>query len=286
MSSNLTPGTQVRFFAPLRMTTLFKHNPIGILDSGLGGLSICRSIMDELPHESTLYIADSAHTPYGKRSASEVLDLTRKMIDFLRTKHVKAVVVACNTITVSGIASFRETYPDVPIIGTVPAVKPAVAVTKNKRIGILSTTGTAQSDYQKQLIREFASDCMVITHGTDELVPLIEQGIVDGEHMDKILQKQLVIFQKEQVDTLVLGCTHYPLVKDSIAKILGSNVTILDSGEAIAHQVRRVLENADDIVRSSNLCHEFYTTGSKDIAKKLLYATIGDKNSTFVAVTL
>jgi glutamate racemase len=258
-------------------------HPIGILDSGLGGLSIGRKIIQELPQESTIYIADSAHTPYGKRSSTDILSLSKKMIEFLLQKHVKAIVVACNTITVVSIASLREAYPDVPIIGTVPAIKPAASLSKKKRIGMLSTTGTAQSEYQKNLIKEFAADCIVITHGTDTLVPLIEQGIINGKQMTNTLQEELAIFKEKQIDTLVLGCTHYPLLKSQIAKILGPDVTVLDSGEAIAKQVRRVLENNGDIVRSSNPYHKFYTTGTLDVAKKVLSATIGDEQLTFVS---
>lgn len=265
-------------------------HPIGILDSGLGGLTIWKEIVAQLPHESTLYIGDSFHAPYGARSSEEIYQLTKRLIDFLLTKEVKIIVVACNTITVSCLDKLREDFPQVALIGTVPVVKTAAATSNNKRIGILSTTRTAQSEYQKELIASFAKDCTVSNYGTDELVPLIERGEMSGEQMNEILPRILSVFQKERIDTLALGCTHFPFLRKQMQEILGPDVVILDSGPSIARQVKRVLEEHKAVAEQAEATHEFYTTGDETLANKLLQATIatleGVKHGQFHKVTV
>jgi glutamate racemase len=246
------------------------NNPIGILDSGLGGLTILKAITKELPHESIVYAGDSANTPYGSKSESEMYLRAKQIVEFLLSKNVKIIVIACNTITVNNVHRLREEYPHLPIIGTVPVVKTAASVTKNKRIGILSTTSTAQSDYQKKLIEDFASDCIVFNQGTDELVPLIEKGEQDGEEMKRVLKKTLSTFQKEGIDTLVLGCTHFPFVEKQMGDILGSQVKLLDSGGAIARQVKRILTENNSLAEETEPFLHVFTTGNIQIATKLL----------------
>lgn len=251
-----------------------KNAPIGILDSGLGGLTIWKEIHSLLPHESTIYLGDSLHTPYGQRSSEEIHQLAKKLVAFLLGKGVKVIVIACNTITVSSLERLRQEFPHVSFIGTVPVVKTAVATTRNKRIGILSTTHTAKSQYQKALIDSFAGECVVVNEGTDALVPLVERGELTGEKMEALLGNVLDVFQKEQCDTLVLGCTHFPFLKRQMQQILGSKVTILDSASAIAQQVRRVLASEHTISTEKEGVSQFYTTGDNRLANKLLQATI------------
>jgi len=250
------------------------NNPIGILDSGVGGLTVLQAVITELPHESVVYIGDSLNIPYGAKSADEIYNLAKELIEFLLSKKVKLIVIACNTITVCCLDRLRSEYPDVPIVGAVPVVKTAAAVSENKRIGILSTTQTAQSDYQKHLIEEFANGCDVLNYGTDELVPLIEKGLLGGPKLKTVLQKVLLPFQKEDVDTIALGCTHFPLVRKQMQEILGPHVQLLDSGGAIARQVRRVLEHNNARAEHTNSEIMVYTTGDPDIAKKLVVSTI------------
>lgn len=231
------------------------NRSIGILDSGIGGITIWKEVAKELPKESTIYIADSKNVPYGVKTPKEIHKLARKLVHFLLKRDVKLIVIACNTITVSCLDKLRREFPQVPIVGTVPVVKTASEKTRNKKIGILSTVGTAKSAYQKKLIEKFAKDLKVLNIGTDKLVPLIEKG----EDVDLVLPKVLKPFK--EVDVLALGCTHFPLVKNKIQKILGSNVLILDSGPAIARQVRRVLIHNDILSNSKRAKHYFYTTG-------------------------
>src|SRR5256885_11305863 len=235
--------------------------PIGILDSGVGGLSVYQEIVKLLPRESITYIADSKNAPYGEKSSEEIYQLAKRLIDFLLQKKVKLIVIACNTITVMCLNKLRQDYPNIPIIGTVPVIKTAVGVTRNKRVGILSTTRTAQSQYQKNLIRTFAKDCSITNIGTDELVPFIEKGEMTSEKLDYVLRNVLAVFQKEQIDTLALGCTHFPFLRKQIQTLLGEQVTLLDSGGAIARQVKRVLEHNNALSDKEKVDYTLFTTG-------------------------
>lgn len=243
------------------MTNKTNDQPIGILDSGVGGLSIWQEVVKELPHESILYLADTARCPYGSRSQEEITRFARQMVAFLIKKGVKLIVVGCNTITVTCLARLREEFPDIAIVGTVPVIKTAASLTTGP-IGILSTKTTAQSTYQKELIQRFASGRQVVTVGTDELVPLVERGEVDGQLMKQVLTEVLAPFKKAQVLAIALGCSHFPFLKHAIQKEMGESVHVLDSGAAIARQVRRVLETNASLA-SGKASYTFYTTGDK-----------------------
>ncbi|MGI8419092.1 MAG: glutamate racemase [Candidatus Levyibacteriota bacterium] len=256
-----------------------KNHPIGILDSGIGGLTVLKEIQQELPEESIIYIGDSRNIPYGKRQREEIYHLACRMIDFLLQQKVKTIVIACNTITVSCIAQLRETYPDIPLIGTVPVIKKAVEQSKTKRIGVLSTTLTAKSVYQNELIEKFAQGYFVSNHGTDELVPLIEKGIISGSNIEKVLHNYVLLFQKENIDVLVLGCTHFPFIHKLLEKMLGKHIKLLNSGTAIAHQVRRILTHNGLLVTQRNLPDAFYTTGNKTHMSQIGENYIGIKMS-------
>lgn len=237
--------------------------PIGIIDSGLGGLTVTREIQKALPDESLLYVGDSINTPYGEKSDTEIYALSVKLIQFLLRHNVKMIVIACNTITVSCLTTLRRDFPDIPIVGVVPVVKKAVEVSKNKKIGILSTTRTAKSKTQKDLITKYAAAHTVINRGTDRIVPLVENGLWRSKKITRILQQVVRIFKTSQVDTLVLGCTHYPFVASEIREIVGKEVQILDSGSAIGRQVKRILQSNKLITKNHNPDYHFYTTGSQ-----------------------
>ncbi|HVF69496.1 MAG TPA: glutamate racemase [Xanthomonadales bacterium] len=254
------------------------NQPIGILDSGVGGLTIWNEIVSQLPNESTIYIADSLNCPYGNKDTDQVYNLAKRMMEFLLSKEVKLIVVACNSITVTCIDELRKDFPNTPIVGTVPVVKTAAKISRNKRIGILSTTRTAASTYQKDLIKKHAKDCEVFVHGTDELVPLIEEGKVTGVEIEKILREVMEKFKKEQIDTLALGCSHFPFLEKEIEKILGNDVLLLDSGGAIARQVKRVLEQNNSLAENSTKPHyKFFTTGELVPFKKIVKVIGKDK---------
>lgn len=250
-----------------------KNNPIGILDSGVGGLTVLQAIRKELPRESIIAIADSGNAPYGGRSVDFITDQAEWMVEFLLEKKAKLIVIACNTITVTSLEKLRKKYPAVPIVGVVPVIKTAVEMTRNKRIGVLSTTTTAQSLYQKKLIESFASGCHVFNYGTDALVPLIEAGELASGQVSSVLHTTLAPFIKEKIDILALGCTHFPLVRTQIKSILGNRVQVLDSGGAVARQVKRV-STENNLLSQKKPEYSLYTAGDPAIAKKIIASTI------------
>lgn len=237
------------------------NTPIGIIDSGVGGLSVASILIKNLPNESIIYFADSKNCPYGKKTTEEIYRLTQKMVNFLIEKNIKLLVVACNTITVTSIDRLRKDYPKLPIVGIVPVLKTASERTKNEKIGIFSTKVTAQSDYQNDLIEKFAKGCHVLNIGSSDLVPLIEK--LDFEKIDEVLVNELKSFREAGIDTLALGCSHFPLIKDKIRKFL-PGVLVLDSSEAVARQVKRILEHNRILSSSMNPSYNFYTTGNLD----------------------
>lgn len=258
-------------------THSYNNQPIGILDSGVGGFSIWREIVKQLPQESTVYIADSKYCPYGNRSKEEIYQLAKRLVWFLLDKKCKLIVVACNTVTVSCLDRLRQDFLHIPIVGTVPVVKTAAKRSKNKKIGILSTTQTAKSDYQKRLIEKFAGDCEVVNIGTDKLVPFVERGDLQSRFLNKVFKEVLQPFIPASIDTLVLGCSHFPFLKDQMQQILGPKVLILDSGEAIARQVEQVLTARKSLSLQSKPQHEFYTTGNIQQFKNFVQKTIDSK---------
>jgi glutamate racemase len=238
------------------------NDPIGIIDSGVGGLSLVSTLVKNLPNESFIYVADSRNCPYGTKSDEEIHTLTKKMIDFLLTKKIKLLVVACNTITVTSISKLRNDYPTLPIVGIVPVIKTAIEKTKDKKVGIFSTKVTANSVYQKDLIKKFANGLEVLNIGSEVLVPLIES--LNFKAIDKVLEKELKVLKNSGIDVLALGCSHFPLIKDQIQKYL-PNVLILDSAMAVSHQVQRILEHNNLISNSTFPSYNFYTTGDLSV---------------------
>jgi len=246
--------------------------PIGIIDSGIGGLSVWLEIRKLLPEESVLYLADAKNLPYGEKSEKEVYMLAKSLMQYLIDKDVRMIVIACNTITVSALNQFRKDFPSLPIIGTVPVVKTAATRSKNKKIGILSTKTTAESDYQKRLITAFAPDCEVINIGTSKLVSMVETGVVDMT----VLKEELAPFLDANIDTLALGCTHFPFLLPQIQEVLGKDVQILDSATAIARQVKHLLVTEgieSDAVLGS---HKFSTTGDEEVFSAQLGRLVPD----------
>lgn len=234
--------------------------PIGILDSGLGGLTIWRELHTLLPHESMVYIGDHAYLPYGNRRRQEVRSRVKLLITFLRKKGAKCIVIACNTATVSGIDRYRRWFPRLPIIGVVPVIKTAVAITKTKHIAVFSTPNTAGSPYQKRLIAMFAGDCTVENIGIPDLATSIERGDTN-EALEKILRNALDTLALRTVDVIVLGCTHYPLIAPLIARVVGGNIPIIDSAAAVGRHVKRIMDQEQLRSRSGTPYTEFYTTG-------------------------
>lgn len=239
-----------------------KNNPIGVLDSGIGGLSVFLEIKKLLPNEPIMYVCDSKNVPYSTKSDEEILKLASELVKFLLQQKCKLIIVACNTITVSAIDKLRNKFTNISIIGTVPVVKTAAERTKTGKIGIFSTKKTAKSQYQKNLIEKFAAKLEVLDIGSDQIASRIEKGQF-GSEFGNILKYELAPFVNSKIDVLALGCTHYPLVRGEIQKVLGSKIQVIDSGEAVARQAKRILENNNLFYEGSAVVYTFYTSGSK-----------------------
>lgn len=215
--------------------------PIGVFDSGAGGLTVLSSLRQELPGETYMYFGDTAHCPYGMRSDAEITELSVRAIRFLVSHGAKLIVVACNTASQVALNTLRATFP-IPFVGVVPAVKPAARATRKGRIGIAATNQAAKARYLRQLIDEFAEGISVHAVGCPELVTLVEQGELDGPRVEQTVREALQPLLAEDVDVIVLGCTHFPALRPVIERITSKRVQIIDSGSAVARRTRTVLE--------------------------------------------
>lgn len=228
--------------------------PIGIFDSGIGGLSVAIEVLKHLPQEQVLYYADTAHVPYGTREDADIRLLTAQAIEWLYRQGCKVAIVACNTASAFSLDYLRSHYgAQFPIIGLVPAVKPAVIQTVSKVVGVLATPATFRGQLIRDVIKNFAlpAGVEVVPVVSLELVPLIEQGQADSVAMQKILQHYLDPLMVRGADHLVLGCTHYPFLKQAITHIYGDKLALVDSGIAVARQCGRVLAKSDLLNASS-----------------------------------
>ncbi len=215
--------------------------PVGVFDSGVGGLSVLGEIRRLLPNESLLYVADCGHIPYGEKTPEFIRQRCAIIANFLHHQGAKALVVACNTATVAGVADLRRDYPHWPIVGMEPAVKPAAAATRSGIVGVLATTGTLQSAKFAALLDRFATDVQVITQPCPGLVELIEAGDLQSPALRQLLQGYVEPLLAAGCDTLILGCTHYPFLKPLLKHMVPAHISLIDTGAAVARQLQRLL---------------------------------------------
>jgi len=245
------------------------NRPIGVFDSGVGGLSIWRTIRKLLPHESMDFLADSGNVPYGEKSTAQLHDLTTRIVRFLLGNDAKMIVVACNTATVHSIAYMRQTFPDVPFVGVVPVVKTLSSRTKTGTIAVLSTPATSKSPYLAGLIQEFAPDKTVVNIGCDGLENAIESGQVRTRSTTALLERHLAPVKKSDADVVGLGCTHYPFLRSRIKSMLGPGVTLYDPSRPVARRVRQLLERDDALSTNPDPQFRFYTTGNAELVRRV-----------------
>ena len=245
------------------------NNPIGLFDSGIGGTSIWKEIHQLLPKENTIYLADSKNAPYGQKSKDEIIQLSFKNTEFLLDQNCKLIVVACNTATTNAIKELRDKY-DVPFIGIEPAIKPAATNSKTQKIGILATKGTLNSELFYKNVEKF-QDIKIIEQIGYNLVTLIENGEMNSPEMRDLLKKYLTPMIEQNIDYLVLGCTHYPYLIPQIQKIIPKNIKIIDSGEAVARQTKSILENKvgfrNSLEKSTQI---FYTNANPKVLSEIV----------------
>lgn len=252
-----------------------KDGPIGVFDSGVGGLSVWREILRALPREDTIYFADQAHVPYGPRGETEIRSFCDVITRYLLDAHCKAIVVACNTASAAALKHLRETFPQVPTIGMEPAVKPAAALTRNGVVGIMATPATFQGRLFKATAGRHASDIRLINQVCDGLAEQVEAGHLEGPDTQALLRRCLAPILAAGADTVVLACSHYPFVIEPIRDIVGPGVTVIDPAPAIARHLGDVLA-VQGLQRDGQRqgTHAFVTSGdAAHFAKSLLRLT-------------
>ncbi len=252
--------------------------PIGIFDSGVGGLSVFNEVIKQLPHENIIYVADSANCPYGSKTVAQIKKLSQRILEFLIQQNCKLIIVACNTISVNAIKYLR-TLTNIPLVAIEPATKLALRKTKNKRIGILATPKTFQGKLFQQTKKENAQQAKIYTQPGYGLVEQVEGGQLNSTITEKILKKDLDKLIQHNIDQLVLGCTHYPFLLPLIKKNISSSINIIDPAPAVARQVKRRLSLKNNINHQKQLGqYLFYTTGQPQVLANLLEKSIVKKS--------
>lgn len=253
--------------------------PIGVFDSGIGGLTVVRALMHRLPHENIVYFGDTARVPYGPKSPQVIREYSGQDTDFLVRHDVKMIVVACNTVSAVALDVVQK-HSKVPVVGVIiPGARSAVRVTTKKRVGVIGTIGTISSNAYANAIRQFDASVEVIGQACPLFVPLAEEGWVDHKATELIAKEYLFPLKLQKIDTLVLGCTHYPILRDAITKVLDDTVRLIDSGEAAAEEVEDVLKQLELRNSSSqkanvqffvsDIPHKFSEVGERFLGDKL-----------------
>ncbi len=245
------------------------NHPIGLFDSGVGGISVLREVQKLLPGEKLIYYADSGHCPYGGKPREEIISRACAITEFLLGQGAKLIVVACNTATIAAVEHLRATYP-VPFVGMEPAVKPAVAHTRSGVVGVLATGAALAGEKFHNLVAKHAHEGVrMITQPCPGLVECVERGDLDGQEPRRLVTQYTEPLLRAGADTLVLGCTHYPFLRPLIAEIVGPEVTLLDTGEAVARQTRRLLEREQLLNDEGGGGIDWHTSGDASAFERL-----------------
>lgn len=257
--------------------------PIGVFDSGVGGLTVVREIVRQLPNENVIYFGDTARVPYGSKSKDTVLKFSRQIVRFLMTKNVKAIVVACNTASALALEDMRDEL-SVPVIGVVrPGAKMAADVTETKNVGVIATDATIKSHIYNDYIRQLNPDITVVGKACPLFVPLVEEGLLEDRITDDMVDRYLSEMKQYNVDALVLGCTHYPLLINPIKRYMGDKVTLVNPAYETAKELKTLLE-ANSLLNkgSGKASYDFYVSDGVDkfkvFADKVLPINVNDVN--------
>lgn len=236
---------------------------IGVFDSGVGGLSVLREIVSQWPHQDIVYFADSVHVPYGDRQQAQIREFATAITAFLQSVGAAVVVVACNTASAVALHMLRRRF-DLPIVGMEPAVKPAAEQTTSQHIGVIATPATFQGELFARLVERFAQDTVIHTQICPGLVEQVEAGLADDPQSEALLRGYLAPMLAQGVDSLVLGCTHYPFLRPTLERIVGPGVLIVDPAPAVARQTGRVLSNSGGLRQEGIGRVTYYTSGDPD----------------------
>lgn len=239
--------------------------PIGVFDSGVGGLTVAKEIMNELPNENIIYFGDTARVPYGDKSRETVTSYSRQIVEFLMGKEVKCIVVACNTASAYALETVRHEV-DIPMIGVVkPGARTAASATRNGRIGVIGTEATVRSHLYNEYLKKLSPDVSVFGKACPLLCPLVEEGWIDDPVTEEILRRYLKELIEKDIDTLVLGCTHYPILKNAVAKVTGEKIRLVNPALETARELKKLLEEKDLLSSGTvPVKHCFYVSDGAD----------------------
>ena len=248
-----------------------KTAPIGVFDSGVGGLTVAREIMRNLPKEDIVYFGDTARVPYGSKSKDNIIRYSRQIIHFLQTKGVKAIVIACNTASALALDTVKHEF-DIPIIGVVePGARAALAVTENKKIGVIGTEATVRSSMYEKIIEGINPEVSVIGKACPLFVPLVEEGFKKHQVTDEIIDYYLASLKQSDIDALILGCTHYPLLRSKIKEYVGEKITLVNPAYETAMDLKRILQEMDmenPDIEGDHGSYSFYVSDAADKFKQ------------------
>ncbi len=245
-----------------------REAPIGVFDSGVGGLTVAREIMRQIPNERIVYFGDTARVPYGSKSRETIIKYSRQIIRFLLTENVKAIVIACNTASAFAIDVMQNEF-DLPIVGVVkPGARVAAETTKNGKVGLIGTEGTIRSGVYAAFIKSFRPDVEVIGKPCPLFVPLVEEGMLHDTITDQVAERYLGTLKERKIDTLIMGCTHYPLLRSTIGRIIGEQVRLVNPAYETAQELKRVLDrehiaNVQEVDSPSSM-YRFYVSDAAD----------------------
>ncbi|TND08722.1 MAG: glutamate racemase [Bacteroidetes bacterium] len=259
------------------------NSPIGIFDSGIGGLTVVQALHELMPAENVIYFADSIHLPYGEKTMDEIYKYSKAITEYLLSRGCKIIVIACNTASAASLKKLREEFPSVTFIGMEPAVKPAAEQSLTKAVGVIATTATFQGELFASVVERFAQGVDVLRQPCPGLVQQIEAGELDTPETETMLRGWVEPMLKKNIDALVLGCTHYPFVKPLLEKICGPSVRIIDPAPAVARRTRHLLEqeNALAEMAQQGIVH-YYTSGPADeMAKQIRLLRVDDGKNCF-----
>ncbi|MGL4819928.1 MAG: glutamate racemase [Bacilli bacterium] len=252
------------------------NRPIGVIDSGVGGLTVAKEIMRQLPKEEIIYVADAKRCPYGPRTSEEVRQFTWEMTEFLMTQNIKTLVIACNTAASVVLEEMREKLP-IPVVGVVhPGARAAIKATDNGQIGVIGTVGTVRTGAYETTLKSINPEVHVESLACPLFVPIVESGDFESDEAYKIVKETLEPLTNTQIDTLILGCTHYPLLSGLISSVMGNGVRLIASGDETARELSTILDH-DRILNSSKKrpTHRFYTTANVDMFKHIASRIFG-----------
>jgi glutamate racemase len=257
---------------------VFVQQPIAILDSGVGGLTVAKEVMRQLPHEKILYFGDTARTPYGPRSSEEIVRFTREIVDYLIQFNPKMIVIACNTATAAGLDDIRSRVA-IPVVGVInPGARAAISLTVTGCVGVIGTEGTIKSGAYEQALRKLSPHVQVVSLACPSFVPLVEKGKFRSLETYETVLSSIGHLRGYPMDTLILGCTHYPFLSETISEVMGESVKLISSADETAREIRTILHNQSKLSRGGIVpVHQFFCSGDTKMFQSITQQWLGEQ---------